>query len=154
MNKKRSYYRPYNPKTDYEEVINLQLRQSDIDEIRASSGLTPKEALIISLSVVPTGDLFVVIHDNKIEGVFGVETNGVVWFLATDKFKEFAYSFAKESKKWVQVMLEKYSFLHNYVSIHHQESIQWLEWLGFAIDYTKIFKTHYEGEFYYFSKGL
>lgn len=152
----RSYYRLYDEETDKEKVINLKLREADINEIRASSGLSPEDALLFIVNFCKE-DLYVVIHDNELEAIFGVtkspsdSSEGTPWFLSTSKFKEFSISFAKESRKVIREMQKKYLTLSNYVHSSHQESIEWLRWLGFFIDETPIFIN--EQPFYYFYKG-
>lgn len=150
-NQQKSYYRRYDDLTDYEEVINLQLREMDIEEVRASSGgLEPRE--VLKLSLIASDQVWVVIHNGKIEAVFGVTktptSEGIPWFLTTDKFKEFTIAFAKESKKVVQEMLKEYKRLYNVVSANHKEAIEWLEWLGFTVEKNPI--TYNDYNFYYF----
>lgn len=132
----KTYYRPF-VLDDLPEIINLRLRQADIDEIRASVGVSPAEALVSSLAW--STEAWVVIHEGKIEAVFGVSVvsdYAIPWFLATDKFKEFRFTFAKESKKVVKELLSTYKCLSNFVSSRHKESIRWLKWLGFTVDET------------------
>lgn len=130
----RSYYRPLRSPEDLQSIFALDLREADVEEIKASTGYNPVEALRFSIDL--SEKVWVVIHEDKIEGVFGVvrkETGGVPWFVATDKFKEFRWTFAKESKKLVKELLEEYGTLANFVMASHKESIKWLEWLGFKL---------------------
>lgn len=103
--------------------------------MRAASGYPPEVAL--ALSVDASVLCWVVIHDGQIEGAFGVSEEwgvGVPWFLATDKFYEFGFAFAKESRKVVyEHMLNAFPMLVNFVDSRHKESMRWLEWLGFTI---------------------
>lgn len=147
----KSYYRLYQP-SDFLEVTNLQLRQSDIDEIKASSGMTPKEALLESCFAHLKGELkmYVVIHRGRIEGIFGVTYQGVVWFLATDKFTEYAFRFTKVSKEVIELFLNEHPLIFNHVSALHEESIRWLKWLGFTIETETPIKGVFGGDFYYF----
>lgn len=150
---KYTYYRKYNDETDYNDVINLQLRSKDVEEVRASSGgLEPREALKLSLLV--SDKVWVGVHEGKIEAVFGVTktptSEGIPWFLTTDKFKEFTIAFAKESKRVVQKMLKEYKRLFNLVGANHKEAIEWLKWLGFTVEENPI--TYNEYNFYYFFK--
>lgn len=152
MKNKISYYRPYNDKIDFHKVVNLPLRELDEKEVRASSGYRPKEALTISLAI--SKKTWVVIHKKEIEAVFGVSRGaegGVPWFLSTDKFNEFTYSFAKESIKLIKDMLDEYKYLYNFVSVEHIEAIRWLKWLGFTVIETPI--NYNDSDFYYFYKN-
>lgn len=91
------------------------------------------------------------IHKEQIEGVFGISKAGSPWFLCTDKFDEFRISFAKESKHFVQDLLEEYGFLANFVDSRHEASIRWLKWLGFTVrDDFELLLNDPEVPFYYF----
>ncbi len=122
--------------SDFDTVLNLNLRQPDVDELRASLGLETKDALLFSLSV--SKYTWVLIHDEKIEAVFGLAEHspeiGVPWFVATDRFDEFKFFFARYSKKVIKTMLKLYPNLVNLVSTDHSDSQQWLEWCGFTLD--------------------
>src|SRR5690625_1598985 len=103
-------------------VLALDLRQADKDELKASAGDIPvSEALLLSLQA--SVEAWVVVHDGRIEAVFGVSEGateyGVPWFLATDKFSEFRISFAKESREVVRGMLDRWGFLLNFVDSRH-----------------------------------
>ena len=132
----RSYPRPFQ-ETDWQEVLSLNLRQADKDELMASVGLTPAEAIFFS--IVDSTENWVVIHDGKIEAVFGVrwvpEHNvAVPWFLGTDKIIEYSIAFLRQSKKVVDAWLDQYGILLNLVDSRHTASIKWLRWLGFTVD--------------------
>lgn len=97
-------------------------------------GVSTRDAL--ADSIIGSEDIWVVIHDNNIEGVFGVcrgADKGIPWFVATECFNDFKITFAKESKKVIHNMLTKYKKLENFVSSRHVQSIKWLSWLGFTI---------------------
>lgn len=120
---------------DIIEVLSLDLRQADREEAKAFVGVPPMEALVYCLE--DSVDVWVVIHEDKIEGVFGVALvpgHGVPWFVATDKFREFRITFAKESKTVVRSLLKRYEKLINFVDSRHTASIKWLRWLGFEVD--------------------
>lgn len=146
-----THYRLIKPE-DLESVYSLKLRQADIDEIKASTGHDPVGALLRSVNI--SERVWVVVHKGKIEGVFGVApsgTFGVPWFVATDKFSEFRYTFAKESKSLVKEILSGYEALGNFVDSRHEESIRWLRWLGFTIMTDNGFTLYDKAaKFYYF----
>jgi hypothetical protein len=135
----RAYYRPF-VLEDFISVMDLDLRQADTEEIEAASGFSWKVAL--QLSVQYSQHCWVVIYNNKIEAVFGVAEEtpeiGVPWFVATNKFSQFSYRVARQSKEVIQQMLKLYPTLRNYVSAKNFESVRWLKWLGFELskDYT------------------
>ena len=126
-----AHIRLYTP-ADEEEVNSLQLRQADIDELTAATGLSPEECLQASLNNSEIA--WVIVHKDKIAGVFGLcSTNevGIPWLLATEALVEFKYAFLKYSWDVILVMLKRYAVLTNFVDLRHTHAIQWLQWLGF-----------------------
>lgn len=132
----RTYPRRFR-ESDLPVVLNLELRQSDKDELKASVGLDPADAILISL--LHSTEKWVVVHDNKIEAVFGVSwvperQLAVPWFLGTDKIEDYSITFIRQSKKIVEDWLDRYGVLFNLVDSRHTASIRWLKWLGFTVD--------------------
>jgi hypothetical protein len=128
-----NYYRLFQ-EADRETVMKLKLRASDEAEVKAAFDGSIEEALTSTLA--NSEIVWVVIHKDQIEGLFGLDVRpgyGVPWFVATDKFSDFAFSFVKESKKVINIMLEIRPILLNLVDYRHVESIRWLKWLGFRI---------------------
>lgn len=153
-----AYIRLYHP-SDAGEVIDLNLRQADRDELEASSELTVTEN--IELSLLHSEALWVIVHDlGHIIGIFGLssttDTNGdpvgIPWLLTTDELDDFKYAFSKYSMDVVGYMLSQYSYLHNFVDSRNKKAIKWLRWLGFTI-HTDEPKTFYNEAvtFYRFS---
>lgn len=131
-----TYYRRFDQQKD-RDVFSLDLRESDKEEARAFLGISASVAL--ANSILGSEDVWVVIYDNNIEGVFGVCQDidkGIPWFVATERYNDFKITFAKESKKVVHSMLLKYKKLENFVSSIHKQSIRWLSWLDFALSTT------------------
>ncbi len=130
-----TYFREYTPR-DFNTVLGLQLREADINEIQAVTGVSPKEAL--QVAIPHTTHPYVIIHKGQIEGVFGCEDcgeTGAPWFLTTEKFKEFnTLHFLRESKRVVKMWTKKYRYLENYVCEQHIESLVYLKWLGFSFE--------------------
>jgi len=131
----RTYYR-FIMSEDWPEVLRLDLRQSDKDELKAITGLEPKEALKASLEA--STSTLVLVHDGKVEAVGGVTDSrkgfGIPWFLATDKFSEYRFTFVKAATVVVEAMLEMYHSLFNVVDSRNEDAIKLLRWLGFHVD--------------------
>lgn len=135
----KSYVELYVP-TMRDEVINLKLRQADILELLASTGTTPSDAIDVSLEVSEIA--WVIKHEGKIEGVFGLSKGdgcGIPWLLLTDKVNEFRHAFLKYSWDVIEIMLSRYEILTNFVDSRHTEAIKWLKWLGFTFTETEWF---------------
>lgn len=123
-------------KSDVEYLKN-HLKQSDIDEIFASNNLTPEEALKDGLK----NSIFccTVLNDNPIM-IFGVvpETilgnKGIVWMLSSSELMKIQRRFLRHSRYFIDMMLEYYAYLYNYIDSRSKESIAWLEFCGAVIE--------------------
>lgn len=131
----KAYYRPYKAE-DYEQVLKMKLRNNDILELEVMSGRTWQEAL--KFSVLLSKCTWVIIYKNKIEGIFGIgewdDNKGTPWFVATNKFDNFSYAVAKQSKQVLEMMFQIYPYLWNYIYANHFVAKRWLQWLGFTIE--------------------
>lgn len=128
----KAYYRPM-VLSDFIEVTSMRLRQADIEEVEAATGLGWQTALLNAVRC--STHTWVIIYDNRIEGVFGLgeygPTVGVPWLLATNRFASFSYRLARQSGEVVELMLGLYPTLTNRVYAKHRDAIRWLKWLGF-----------------------
>ena len=70
------------------------------------------------------------------------------WFIAVEGIEAHWFKVAKYSRKIIQVMLNEYPFLENYVDVENTASIRWLQWLGFNISWEATPIRGYP--FYYF----
>jgi hypothetical protein len=113
------------------------VRQADRDEVLASSGLPMDQVLgkCVSLSEMSWAGLI----DGQVACLFGVRglsmlsIDGVPWMIATDLIEAHAKPFLRRSGKVVQVMLDRYPHLANFVDVRNTKAKQWLEWLGFTL---------------------
>jgi len=109
------------------------LREQDVNEIMASSGSQPFEALWASFDA--SEECFTIIHeDGDIAGMFGVSYNGHFaspWLLGTDKLTETKRVMLPVAAKWVEEKVDQYSLLLNYVDVDNTVSRKWLKSLGF-----------------------
>lgn len=112
-----------------------RLRQADIDEIRAASGLDPETALTLSRQV--SSMCFTVFGDGKQIAMFGVrpEENpsiGRIWMLGSEEIHDHRFGFLRRSKSWVDFLQDRYPILYNYIDARNSVHIRWLHWLGFS----------------------
>lgn len=111
-----------------------RLRKSDVDEVYAARGLSPRAGLMASFSaseVALTGLL-----DGRIVTMFGVaagEGFGSPWLLASPEIEARPVLFLRRNKRFVDAMRGRYGVLRNYVDARHDASLRWLRWLGFSI---------------------
>jgi hypothetical protein len=110
------------------------LRKADIQELLASSGLPPLEALTLSVSISEEANT-IVMDDGRVAGIFGIarlnDTIGCPWLMGTDLIKDIKKQFMVGSYKWVKEKNEQYQVLTNYVHAENEVAIQWLKALGF-----------------------
>lgn len=136
----KAYYRPFKGE-DYIEVLNMQLREADKEELEAATGFYWNDAL--KLAVRNSRHTWVIIYRDKIEGIFGLGDgigglgdeigHGIPWFVATNKFDSFSFTVGKQSKEIIKMFLKIYPRLENYVYSKHFTAIRWLKWLGFIV---------------------
>ena len=116
--------------------------QVDKEEVFATSGQSPKTALLSS--VMCSDQLICYFATDELLGIGGVglEPNGegIPWFLRTNYFnswkKKNKRSFLKSSRSWIKHMGEIYPAMYNYVDARNKESITWLKHLGFRLTNT------------------
>ncbi len=111
------------------------VRQCDIDEIKASCGLSPEQVLNSTLYFHGLSALLSI--DGDMVCVFGVtdllDSRGVPWIIATNNIKKYPKSFIKASDQIFPLLIEDFEYLENYVDTRNTTSIRWLERLGFEI---------------------
>ena len=112
------------------------LRHSDIEEIKASAGLSAAEALFLGVCLGKPALTFIE-PKGGLAGMFGVTpTNdpyvGAVWMLSSDAIEKYPIHFLRRCKPWVDKFNETYPVLTNYVDQRNTLHIRWLRWLGFS----------------------
>lgn len=111
------------------------LREADLQEIQAASGLPPYEALMKSHETSPYCKVGVA--DDEPVLIFGVAPTGVpllggVWMLGTPAIEKHTTTFLRRSKRYVLDMHDQgYPVMFNYTDCRNQVHHTWLKWLGF-----------------------
>lgn len=110
------------------------LRQQDIDEIKAASGLTPYEALKNGL--VYSKECLTLEHEGIPYAMTGlgdrnteVDASGI-WCLGTDQIPRLKKYFNAHARQVVDLFHQTDSRLYNYVDCRNQVAIDWLANLG------------------------
>lgn len=120
--------------THHANELSSRLRDQDMEEVAASSGLDPLSSLVKS---VEASELcWTALLNDHPEIIWGVaeltpEVGGV-WLLGSDRILEIPRRFLIESARYVELMLDRYPTLTNYVSCQNTVSRSWLQRLGFA----------------------
>ena len=119
------------------DYIGANMRQSDIDEVRASSAITSTEAMHFSLSLSTIA--FCVESDTQGPcAMFGAAPGGlpglgVVWMLGTEGIRKEGYSIAKQTRRYFDELNREYPVLWNYIDGRNSLSMRWLRWGGFEL---------------------
>lgn len=117
--------------------LGLRLREEDMNELRAASGLRPIDAL--ERSFAATVNPFVGVDEDDrpvcLGGVVpypGCPLRGVVWAVAATDIARHQMSFLRRSRPWVDLWQSQYPILTNAVDERNTVHIAWLKWLGFT----------------------
>jgi len=123
-------------KSDIEHIAS-NMRESDIEEIWASHHEEPKKALESGLE----SSIFACTIENGVPiAMFGICPYNIIgdtasiWMLATDDLNKMKKTFVKNNKKIIDIMLEYYPILENYVDARNEQSIKWLKLCGAEMD--------------------
>ena len=114
-----------------------KVRIADREEIRASNGSSPLEALVIPFTY-KEGRSYTIIGTAKegVIGMFGVAPTkdpeyGIAWLLSSEDLFKHTKQFIKECPYWVSQMSEGYTYIYNWVDRRNWKSLKWLQFLGF-----------------------
>lgn len=114
------------------EYIGPRLREADVRELQGLIDVDPLQALRDSFEM--SLEVWTVVVHNKPGLMFGVGPGNVIWMLGTPVAEErYPIEFARESRRLLNMLLGKYSMLHNYTSADNEVALRWLRWLGFTV---------------------
>lgn len=134
------------------DLIGPLLRQSDVAECLAASGLSATEALRQSIQASAGGFCMIALNgDNAPILIWGVSpspepTVGIPWMMASKLVyrPEYLLTFKKLCGEWVEQMNAKFPILVNHVDHRNITSILWLQSLGFT--FTKLVPCYGHGK--------
>jgi hypothetical protein len=124
------------------DFIAPRMRKADVDEIKAASGKSPREALEFSLD--RSNEAWALIYDGKPAAMFGVGWISILsgmaapWLLGTDVVQDHYRHFLRGSRWWFARISSGYDVLTNIVDDRNDVSKRWLEFLGFTLDEPQI----------------
>lgn len=119
------------------EYLAPRLRESDVKEVWASNHHTPFMALYHSYdkSIL----CLTIEYDGEAVAMFGLNGEnvlsniGTVWLLGSDELFKHRIRFIRHSKRFLNIMLNMYPTIFNYVHAENKESIDWLIHCGAKI---------------------
>lgn len=129
-----------NTERHHVEALAATMRKEDREEVMASSGSLPLEAIEHSISLSNMSKAIVI--DGEVIGIMGVNPVSVIgnvgcfWWLSSDNLDKYKLSFMKllrDNQKELFGIKDSFGFLMNYVDARYDKSIKWLKWLGFYV---------------------
>ena len=126
------------------------MRKCDRDEVYASHGLTPLQALRNGYRdvleecytvVLETGEPIAMLGASAVPNTDDMKMAGV-WFLGTDKVYQAKRAFYTEAPKYLAYWFETFNMLFNIVDLRNTASLAWMQEIGFTIHDVGIFNTH------------
>ena len=115
----------------------MTLRKADQDELIASTGMKPLDALVYSARnslwtdvawEEDTGEIIVVF------GLANINDVGIPWLVMNPTFKKYKKLFQRHSKKIIKEMLGTFPFIFNYTDSRNVVHIHWLKYMGFKFN--------------------
>lgn len=134
-------------KADFTDLAALapKMREADRIEVFCSHGMTPDEILEYSWYI--SDEVNAIYNDeDEVIGIFGknIDDHGhcIPWLLASDDLKNYSKQFFKESREWIQDLMDTYKHGYNYVHAANKQSIKWLKMSGIK-DFEDVAKWGY-----------
>jgi hypothetical protein len=128
----------YVRKAELKDALELapKIRKGDRQEIMASDGASPLQALVIPFT--QQGKIYSIVG-TKSEGVIGMfgshpskeKGYGVVWLLSSEALFKHTKQFIQECPRWINDMSKGYEYVYNFVDERNWKSLKWLQFLGF-----------------------
>ena len=133
---------PYIKVADLNDVKLLykNLRQEDIDEIKANSNTNPYHALYtgVQYSHLP----LTVMEDDRPVMIMGVIPHGkklgMIWLLSSPEIENISIPFLRNCRGVLDLYHKSFPVLYNYIDARNLVHLKWLRWLGF-----NFIKVHY-----------
>lgn len=119
------------------EFIIDNLREADLDEVRASLPGDPGEAVRASLAV--SERVWLMVDRTGLPmGLCGVAAApvagvGLPWMIGTDNITEERIAVARQTREVVAEMHESFPVLTNFVDARNDAALEWLLWAGFHL---------------------
>lgn len=111
------------------------LRPADLEELAASTDLSPLDALLFSVN--SPGHSWTLLDDQgepfAIYGSGPQDDFGVPWMLGTEGIERHWRWFLRNTKRIVEDMLRGYPLIANAVDARNTVHIRWIEWAGFTV---------------------
>ena len=116
-----------------------RIASADQDEVRALGFSNPNDALMLCYR--QSWAAWAGICEDRVVCCFGVAPKksliskvGVPWLLNSDLSRKHIVKFSRDSLKYINIMLQYYDRLENFVDSRHRICLRWLKWCGFKLE--------------------
>jgi hypothetical protein len=126
--------------TKLEDCLELAglMREEDRAEVMAAGGKSPLGALLDGYRCSKQR-CWTVEYEGKPAAIFGAHPSpidpklGYIWLLGSPAISEFATTFLRQSKAWLEVASKDFDVVANYVDCRNDLHLKWLVFLGFEL---------------------
>jgi len=121
-------------RADHVPLVAARMCKEDRDEVMASGGYTPEEALRCSLAISEFARTAFV--DDGPLAMFGVTVKDEVaipWLLTTDLVCRYPLTFYRASKAICREIREAYPTMVQAIHAQHTSALSWIRRLGFTV---------------------
>lgn len=131
-------YRVVPATLEHIDEILPNLRRADVVEGEIATGLSAKEALV--LSVQSSFEAIAAYADDRLVMLAGVvpasliSSNAAPWMVGTDELTKHAFKLCRENRRYVKKWLTWFPYLENWVDAENKVALKWLKWLGFELE--------------------
>jgi hypothetical protein len=118
-----------------------RMRLADVEELEASSGMTPLEGLVtayevsqLCLTAEIDGEvvaMFGVAEDDEVSRHIGLHY-GNIWYLGSPESVSDARLFMRESRAWLDALGKRFNGLGNVVDARNTKHVRWIKAMGFT----------------------
>jgi hypothetical protein len=135
--------------------IAENMKESDQKEVWASHNHSPEESLQGGFD--DSEVCLTVLDGEKPVAMFGIVPEGslltsraIIWLLSTEDLFKRTYRFLRHSRHYIDMFLDEYPYLYNYVHEDNRQSIMWLKFCGANINEREIHGVEDEYFKYFF----
>jgi hypothetical protein len=116
------------------DVVAQDMREADKDEVEASGGFSPLEALLVSYRA--SEPCYAATLDDRAVALFGVSPAdadvGVIWMLGTNDITDHPVTFMRWSRTVVPMLIRPYKMVCNIVDKRNTAHVEWIRRTGFS----------------------
>jgi hypothetical protein len=123
--------------TTYRDLNELatKMRACDVEEIKASSGMTPADSLVTAIGA--SKYMMSMFFEHELGLVFGIcplsSKLASPWALGTDVVKRYPHQFVTATRAVLEGMIEDYEVLANVVDARNVDTLRWASVVGFTV---------------------